>query len=97
MDRIIDEIFVVCNAHGIALNWKTSGEYRDHFYTRLVPPTAAHYPSMYYDLKACKRVEIDALNGAVVRLAREKGMDAPVNETIVRLMSAKSSLCAAHP
>jgi 2-dehydropantoate 2-reductase len=97
MDRIIDEIFVVCNAHGIALNWKTADDYRGHFYTRLVPPTAAHYPSMYYDLKACKRIEIDALNGAVVRLAREKGMDAPVNETIVRLMTAKSSLCAARP
>lgn len=94
MDRIIDEIFLVCRGHGIALNWKTADEYRGHFYTRLVPPTAAHYPSMYYDLKACKRVEIDALNGAVVRLAREKGIDAPVNETIVRLMTAKAALCA---
>jgi len=96
MDRIIDEIFLVCSARGIALNWRTADEYRDHFYTRLVPPTAAHYPSMYYDLKACKRVEIDALNGAVVRLAREKGIDAPVNETIVRLMTAKAALCAAR-
>jgi 2-dehydropantoate 2-reductase len=52
---------------------------------------------MYYDLKACKRVEIDALNGAVVRLAGEKGIDAPVNETIVRLIRAKAAICADRP
>lgn len=94
MDRIIDEIFTVCRAHGISLNWPTAEDYRRHFYTRLVPPTATHYPSMYYDLKACKRVEIEALNGAVVRLAREKGLDAPVNETIVRLLTAKATICS---
>jgi 2-dehydropantoate 2-reductase len=93
MDRMIDEIFAVCLASGIPLHWSSPNGYRDHFYTKLVPPTAAHYPSMYHDLKACKRIEIDALNGAVVRLARENGVAVPVNETIVRLMLAKAARC----
>jgi len=94
MDRIIDEAFLVAKANGIPLNWRTAGEYREHFYTRLVPPTAKHFPSMYYDVKAGKRLEIDALNGAIVKLAQEKGISVPVNETITALIKAKEALAA---
>lgn len=96
MDRIIVEIFLVARAHGIRLNWRSPEEYRGHFYTKLVPPTAKHFPSMYYDMKAGKRTEIDALNGAIVRLAREKGLSVPANETITRIIKAKEALTAAH-
>jgi 2-dehydropantoate 2-reductase len=92
MDAIIDEIFLAANAHGIRLNWSTADDYRQHFYGKLVPPTAKHYPSMYYDVKAGKRVEIDALNGAIVRLAHAKGQTAPVNDTVVQLITAKEAL-----
>jgi 2-dehydropantoate 2-reductase len=44
---------------------------------------------MYHDLKAGKKLEIDALNGAIVRLGNEKGVPVPVNETITRLIKAK--------
>jgi len=94
MDRIIDEVFRVAQAHNIPLNWKTPEEYRRHFYTRLVPPTAKHFPSMYYDVKAGKRLEIDALNGAIVKLAQEKGISVPVNETMTALIKAKEALAA---
>ncbi len=92
MDRIIQEIFPVAKAHAISLNWKSAEEYMHHFYTNLVPPTAKHYPSMYHDMKAGKRLEIDALNGAIVRLGREKGVPVPVNETITNLVEAKEAL-----
>jgi 2-dehydropantoate 2-reductase len=92
MNTIIDEIFSVAQAQGIPLNWKSPEEYRDYFYTHLVPPTAKHFPSMYYDVKAGKRLEIDALNGAVVKLARDKGVPVPINETISLLIKAKESL-----
>ncbi len=92
MNAVIDEIFLVAKAHGIPLNWKSPDEYKTHFYTKLVPPTAAHFPSMYYDVKARKRLEIDALNGAIVRLARQKGIAVPVNETITDIMKAKEVL-----
>ncbi len=92
MNHIIDEIFIVTRTHNIELNWKTSEEYKEFFYNKLVPPTARHYPSMYYDLKAGKRLEIDALNGAVVKLAKEKGITAYVNETITDMIKAKEKL-----
>ena len=94
MNQIIDEIFAVARAHGVALNMPTSRQYAEHFYTHLVPPTAAHFPSMYYDVKAGKRTEIDALNGAIVNLAREKNLSVPVNEIITRLIKAKEALAA---
>jgi len=95
MNAIIDEIFRVVQAHGMPLNWKSAEEYRKHFYASLVPPTSKHFPSMYHDVKACKRLEIDALNGAIVNLAREKGIRVPVNETITGLLRAKEALTAA--
>ena len=94
MDRIIDEIFLVAQAHSMPLNWMSPDEYRQHFYTKLVPPTAKHFPSMYYDVKAGKRLEIDALNGAIVKLAHEKGISVPVNETITLLIKAKEEIAS---
>ncbi len=92
MNKIIREIFKVAEAHNIKLNWKSPEEYIKHFYETLVPPTAQHYPSMYHDLKAKKKLEIDALNGAVVKLAKEKNLEVPVNETITNLIKAKEKL-----
>ncbi len=97
MDAIIDEIFLVAQAHGIVLSWKSPDDYKEHFYKRLVPPTAKHFPSMYYDVKGGKRVEIDALNGAVVRLARGKGIAVPVNETITAIIKSKEALALRKP
>lgn len=91
MDAVIGEIFLVAKAHGFALNWGSADEYRNHFYRSLVPPTAAHFPSMYYDVKCGKRLEIDSLNGAIVRLALEKGIAVPVNEAITNMIKAKEA------
>jgi 2-dehydropantoate 2-reductase len=92
MDQIITEIFSVALANGIKLRWESADAYCEHFYSRLVPPTQEHFPSMYYDLKKGKRVEIDALNGAIVRLARRKHVPVPVNETIMDMIKTKESL-----
>jgi len=92
MTTIIKEIFVVAKANNIKLNWRTYEEYLDHFYDNLVPPTSKHFPSMYHDIKAGKKLEIDALNGAVVKLARRRNISVPVNETITYLIKTKESL-----
>lgn len=92
MDKIIEEIFMVAEHHNIKLNLKNAEEYKSHFYKNLIPPTAGHYPSMYYDLKAGKRTEIDALNGAIVKLAKEKKLNVPVNEFITLLIKAKEKI-----
>lgn len=86
MDKIIDEIFETLNAHEIKLRWETSEDYKKHFYQNLIPPTAGHYPSMYYDLKNGKPTEIDALNGAIVDLAEQKGLKTPVNKFVTLMI-----------
>lgn len=50
----------------------------------------AHYPSMHQDLQQNKRpTEIDFLNGAVARMAEEKGFEAPNCKLITQLIHAK--------
>ena len=45
-----------------------------------VPPTMTS--SMHYDITHDKPLEVDWLNGAVVRLAAQDELDVPVNQTI---------------
>ena len=92
MDKIIDEIFFVAKEKRIELNWRSSEEYKKHFYEKLILPTKDHFPSMYQDIKSGKKTEIDALNGAIVKLAKEIGLKVPVNETITNIIKAKEKL-----
>lgn len=88
MDRILEEAFEVIKANAIPTFWHSVEDYKKHFYERLIPPTADHYPSMLYDVKR-GRTEIDALNGALLKLARIKNLNLPVNELVVKLIKAK--------
>jgi 2-dehydropantoate 2-reductase len=92
MNALINEIFQVAGAHSIRLHWTNAEDYMDYFYGKLIPPTQEHYPSMHHDLRAGKRLEIEALNGAIVKLAAEKDVPVPVNETIVCLITVKEKL-----
>ncbi len=92
MNQVIDEIFATAKENNITLNWKNADEYKAHFYSKLVPPTRDHFPSMYYDIKAGKKTEIMALNGAIVSLAKQREISAPVNETITNLILAKENI-----
>ncbi|MCS6998599.1 MAG: 2-dehydropantoate 2-reductase [Aquificaceae bacterium] len=88
MDYVIEEAFEVIKAHSIPTFWDAPHLYKEHFYRRLVPPTAEHHPSMLEDLRRGK-TEIDALNGALVELGRQKGLALPTNWTIVKLIKAQ--------
>ena len=88
MDGIIDEIFNVLEAHRIKTLWDSPEEFKEAFYGQLIPPTRDHYPSMLGDIKKGK-TEIDALNGAVVRLGQDKDIPTPFNEVITQLVKAK--------
>ncbi len=92
MNRIVEEIFAVAKAKGIELFHKSAEDYLKLFYEKLLPPTAEHYPSMYWDIKSGKRTEIDALSGAIAKLGRELGVPTPVNEVITKLVKAKERL-----
>lgn len=55
-----------------------------------------HYPSMHQDLIQNNRLtEVDFLNGAVARMAREQNKQAPVNSLITQLIHAKEEITQA--
>jgi len=86
MRRLIEEIYQVARARGVHLRHPDAAAYFRHFIHDLVPPTAAHHPSMLQDLRAGRRTEIDALNGAICAYAAELGLAAPHNDTLTRLI-----------
>lgn len=86
MRLIIAEIYVVAMAKGIKLHHPEAAAYFRHFLEDLVPPTAAHWPSMWQDLQTGRRTEIEALNGAICRYGRGAGVATPYNETMSRLI-----------
>lgn len=89
IEQVIEESFAVAQAHKIPLFWTRSEEYQRHFYDELIPPTAQHFPSMLRDLEQRGRTEIDALNGAVVRLAENLGVLVPVNRTLTSMIQLR--------
>lgn len=86
MESIIAEVMAVMRAAGHATYWDTVDGYLDEFYAKSVPRTAEHYSSTLQDLRAGKRTEIDALNGAIVALGREHSIPTPANEMAYRLV-----------
>lgn len=94
MDRILEEAFEAIKANSIPTFWNSAEEYKKHFYEKLIPPTAEHYPSMLHDVKK-GRTEIEALNGALLELAGAKGIKLPVNEFVVKLIKAKEIFSSA--
>ncbi|HOJ68180.1 MAG TPA: ketopantoate reductase family protein, partial [Candidatus Hydrogenedentes bacterium] len=89
MDAVIDEVYLAARVRGITLDPPDPEAYRDLFYERLVPPTAAHYASMHADLRRGRPTEIEAINGAVTRFAEATGHVAPVNRLLTRVIHAR--------
>lgn len=89
MREVIDELYAVGQASGVALDPATPDTYFDLFINHLVPPTARHYASMHEDLKRGRRTEIDALNGAVCAMGNRLGVSCPTNTMLTRLVHAR--------
>lgn len=53
---------------------------------RVAEATGNNISSMLQDVRAGRRTEIDFINGAIVRLARENDIDAPVNSLLTLLV-----------
>lgn len=86
MNDIFHEIFETMHRAGYSTHYHSAQEYIDVFYSKLLPSTGEHRSSMLQDIQAKRRTEIDALNGAVVELAKQHGVSAPVNEVITGLI-----------
>jgi len=72
--RTLEEVEAVARATGISL----SADVVERSVVRI--PTV--YGSMYYDLEAGRRMELEALHGTVVRLGQEVGIPVPMNFAI---------------
>ena len=72
---ILKEVESVGRAHGAALSEGLADRVLE-FTARANPSMRA---SMYYDLAAGKRLELETLNGTVVRLGQEHGIPTPLN------------------
>jgi 2-dehydropantoate 2-reductase len=86
MRRIIEEIYQVAGAKGVHLSHADAAAYFSFFMENLVPATADHRPSMWQDLQAGRRTEIEALNGAIGRYGEALGVATPYNDAVSRLV-----------
>lgn len=78
------EAFDVARASGVSLGFDDPVAYVREYALRL--PRAR--PSMLLDLQAGRRCEVDFINGAIPRVGREVGVEAPFNEAITALVKA---------
>jgi len=88
MNSILDEIFEVIKASPYTTFWDNSDEYKDLFYSKLVPDTYNHYSSTHQDIQNHTKTEIDTLNGKVIQLAGEYNIDVSTNKIIYNMIKA---------
>ncbi|MBO9518558.1 MAG: 2-dehydropantoate 2-reductase [Porphyrobacter sp.] len=86
----VDEGVAVANASGVPVPAQpihdlTEVSMTDH---------ADHEASMLQDVKAGRRTEVDAINGAIVEAAKAAGIEAPVMETLWRLVKLEEAKLA---
>ena len=93
MNNIVEEIFNVMAASGYQTHWEKPADFLEVFYKKLVPDTTEHKSSTLQDILAKKKTEIDALNGAVIKLAENYQVNVPYNLTVynmVKFLEAQS-------
>ncbi len=86
IEILVGEVFDVMHAVGHQTHWPDAQSYLQVFYNNLIPATAGHHSSMLHDVQAGRRTEIDALNGAVVRLGDQANLPVEMNRTVFRLI-----------
>jgi 2-dehydropantoate 2-reductase len=78
LQAVMEEVAAVARAKGIAIS--ADAVERAIRFTSGMPPDAR--ASLYHDLAAGKRLELDALSGAVVRFGEAVGVGTPMNRAI---------------
>ncbi len=85
--RLVQETAAVADALGIELTTDDPVRYT----LGTAEATSENTNSMLQDILARKRTEIDAITGAVIRIANELGLNAPVSQTVFALVKAIES------
>lgn len=92
MKNVIYEIYAVALEKRVPMIIPTPDVYIQHLFYKLIPPTAEHYASMREDLIQGKKTEIDALNGAIVRIGEKLNIKCPTNLFLTQLIKAKEQM-----
>ena len=91
-EQMINEAFKVAKAKGQDLDMSSADEYIEILWNEKLPPTRDHRSSTLQDILHGKRTEIDFINGAIVRIGADHGIETPYNSAVVRMVRAKESL-----
>ncbi len=92
MKNVIYELYVVAKTKNVPMIISTPEEYIQQLFYKLIPPTAEHYASMREDLKQGRKTEIDALNGAIVKIGKELNINCPTNMLLTSLIKAREKI-----
>lgn len=87
LERAIREVVTVANARGIRL----AGDEAERILRFCETLPGGMKPSLLLDVEAGRQSEIDALSGAVGRLAREAGIETPIHDTALAALSVARS------
>lgn len=93
---LMEEAAAVGTARGVPL----SGVVERHmasFERAVAGPWAQTYASLYYDLQAHRRLELDALAGAVVRMGREVNVPTPLNFAVLAVLAPHHATASPLP
>ncbi|MCF7699065.1 ketopantoate reductase family protein [Loktanella sp. M215] len=89
-DAVVAEAIAVAKSCGVTASRAHVDDLLAHAYAYHL----MHEPSMLQDIKAQRRTEIDALNGAVVALGAQNGIPVPTNRMIAQFIRlAESNAC----
>lgn len=92
MGRLAREAASVAKAHGVRLPFPGPERAAE----QVAEQTAENLSSMLRDVLRGAPTEVDSINGAVVSLAREYGLAAPVNRLVWELVQKQSRLSSAE-
>lgn len=89
MDAVIEEVFSVLKANRGRTFWNSAEEYRQFFYTSLIPATYNHRSSMLQDIENGKPTEVEALIGYVSSKGRFLDVSTPTCDLLADLVRFK--------
>lgn len=91
VEAVLQETLQVAAAHNIQLPYANPRRY----VKAILRQTASNWSSMLQDLRRGAPTEIEAINGAIVRIGHKYGLETPVNRLLVLLIKARLRAMAA--
>ncbi len=88
MDILIEETYQILDGVGGKTYWKNADAYRKALFEEMIPVTYEHRSSTLQDIERKQKTEIETLTGALLSMASECNVAAPVHTMIYTLVKA---------